>query len=287
MQSLPQCARDAHQCVTEGAPLHWASPCLQYAVQRDGSEAENIDAQTLQQAVEQAFALWAGAQCPDGGTPRFQAQFQGFVGCARREAVCGGAEANVNVIMFQDDAWPGKSSEIALTVPTGGTRSGLVVDADMELNSRNFDFTLADDEPGALQLSTVLAHEVGHFLGLGHSDAPAALMSTTYENIEHGAELLTSDDIAAICSVYPPGAALSCPPPPPPAYDECSLEPGTQPPCQLASMTHDQRGGCSIAPPSAGQRRGSVAALAFTFLLAWRRRSRQRVAGKRRAEAQR
>ena len=30
------CMRDAHQCVTEGNRLHWGSPCLSYAVQRDG-----------------------------------------------------------------------------------------------------------------------------------------------------------------------------------------------------------------------------------------------------------
>src|SRR5215207_1428325 len=58
-QSLPTCERDERNCVTEGKPLHWPSPCLYYAVQRDGSTKAGIDAATFQQTVQQAFDAWA------------------------------------------------------------------------------------------------------------------------------------------------------------------------------------------------------------------------------------
>lgn len=260
-ERAPTCERDEHQCVTEGNPLHWSSPCLTYAVQRDGSPKAGIDADAFQKSVEQAFRAWESATCPGGGSPRFRAQFQGFVGCAQRETVCGGADKNVNVMMLHDRDWPELPSVIGLTTPSGGSESGLLVDADLEINSQDYDFSPEAMSSGGMQLSEVLAHEVGHFLGLSHSDAPGALMSTQYEMLQLGPELLTDDDIAAICTAYPPGDALSCPDPAPPVYDECQRDPAEPPPeCRISSKTHDKSSGCSIgAAGSGGQPHGGAA----------------------------
>ena len=271
-----KCDRDAHECVTEGNPLHWQSPCLYYAVQRDGSPQAGIDGDAFQKTVAAAFQAWQSAKCPGGGSPRFHAQFQGFVGCAKREAVCGGTDKNVNVMMLHDDNWPELPSVIGLTTPSGGTKSGLVIDADLEINSQDFDFSTGATGPTALKLSDVLSHEVGHFLGLSHGDADGALMSVHYEMVQLSPELLTDDDVAAICTAYPPGTALSCPAPSAPAYDECQLSLGETPPeCQLASMTHDKSsGGCSVGVATfggAGQR-GGLSALLLVGWLAARRR---------------
>lgn len=265
--SQPPCERDERNCVTEGKPLHWSSPCLYYAVQRDGSVKAGIDADTFRQVVQEAFDAWAAAECPSGGSPRFQAQFQGFVGCRRREAVCGGTEKNVNVMMLQDQDWPEPSSVIGLTTPAGGTESGRLVDADLEINSEDYTFSLDASGAGEIRLLDVVAHEAGHFLGLSHSDAEGSLMSAGYASLQLSRELLTADDVAAICAAYPPGAALTCSAPSSPAYDECQRNLGDPPlECEIATMTHDKsEGGCSIvgSPPS-----GSRAPL-WAFMLAW------------------
>lgn len=267
------CVRDEHACVIEGKPLHWPSPCINYAVQRDGSPKAGIDGEAFQEKVGQAFRAWESAACPGGGSPRFHAQFQGFVGCARRETVCGGADKNVNVMMLHDDDWPELSTVIGLTTPSGGTESGLLIDADLEINSQDYDFSEAGMTSRGVQLADVLAHEVGHFLGLGHSDAPGALMSVEYQMLRLGPELLTDDDVAAICAAYPPGKALSCPAPAAPVYDDCQLDPGEVPSeCRLKSMTHDKSSGCSIGAAGPGQRRGgeSTAVLIVVWLAALR-----------------
>jgi uncharacterized protein (TIGR03382 family) len=275
-QSLPPCERDEHNCVTEGKPLHWPSPCLYYAVQRDGSAKAGIDAETFQQTVQEAFDAWAAAECPSGGSPRFEAQFQGFVGCRRREAVCGGTEKNVNVMMFHDQDWPELASAIGLTTPAGGTESGTLVDADLEINSESYTFSLDASGAGEIRLLDVVAHEVGHFLGLSHSDAEGSLMSVGYESLQLSRELLTADDVAAICAAYPPGAALACSAPSAPVYDECQRNPGDPPlECKLATMTHDKSdGGCSIggSPPS-----GSPIPLSALMLAWWGLRRRRRL----------
>jgi len=59
-----------------------------------------------------------------------------------------------------------------VTTPSGGTSSGLVVDADLELHSQYYAFEVVGAGDG-YALKDVLAHEVGHFLGLDHSNAAA------------------------------------------------------------------------------------------------------------------
>jgi hypothetical protein len=271
------CTRDAHECVTEGNRLHWGSPCLTYAVQRDGSPAAGISAEEFQALVEQAFLAWEQVSCPGGGSPRFHAQYQGLVSCHRREAVCGTADKNVNVMMLHDSEWPDAPSTIGLTRPSGGTVSGLVLDTDLEINSQDYDFSLGATGPSALDLSQVLAHEVGHFLGLSHSDFLGALMSKDYASLQLSRELITSDDIAAICEAYPPGPALSCPAPPPPAYDTCQVTPGQQQDCVLPSMTHDHKSsGCSMGPSHSSGLASAGSASLLAVLLGLARRRRQR-----------
>lgn len=245
----PACTKDEEQCVNEGQPLHWGSPCLYYAVQNEGSPEQGLTAEEFSAAIADAFQAWSQVQCPGGGSPRFQAQLQGFVACAHREAVCGDESHNVSTFMLHDRLWPAEASALGLTTPSGGTRSGLVVDADLELNSRDYRFSFGS-APGDFALRDVLAHEVGHFLGLDHSQRAGALMSEDYQTLALSPELLTSDDIAGICAVFPPGDALDCPAPNAPAYDECQVPPGSKPSCALATMTHDDSaGGCSLSGP--------------------------------------
>lgn len=282
MDGGAECRRDAHECVTEGNPLHWPSPCLTYAVQRDGSPAAGIDAAEFQLMVEQAFLAWEQVSCPGGGSPRFHAQFQGLVSCHRREAVCGTAEKNVNVMMLHDSGWPDTSGTIGLTRPSGGTTSGIVLDANLEINSQDFDFSAGATGPRALDLSQVLAHEVGHFLGLGHSDFSGALMAKDYTSLQLSRELLTSDDIAAICAAYPPGPALDCAAPPPPAYDTCQVVPGVQQECVLPTVAHDRKSsGCSVGAASGGDRSAAGAAGVLVLLAGLAGRRRRQTVGAR------
>jgi hypothetical protein len=78
----------------------------------------------------------------------------------------------------------------------GGTLTG-----DVHVNAAK---TWVDDpfeaDDGALyDLQTVLLHEVGHALGLGHSDIDGSVMFPSYEG---GKRSLTADDIAGIQHIY-------------------------------------------------------------------------------------
>jgi hypothetical protein len=237
------CGRDASGCVSEGQPQHWAGPCIDYAVQVDGSPKLRLDADQFQQIVEQTFAAWQHVSCPGGGSPRFQARFQGFVGCDRHEYVCGDASHNVSTIMFHDTNWAGPVGVLGITTPTGRTSSGLIDDTDLELDSQDYPFLIDDSKPGVYELREVLAHELGHFLGLDHSRVSGALMSEDYAQLWSSRELFTADDVAAICAVFPPGAPLECGRAPAVAYDACQLTPGVDEECELTTNTSK---GCSL-----------------------------------------
>ncbi len=156
--------------MTEGQPLHWENPCLTYTVQLDGSPRAGLDADQVQALTADAFTVWEQASCATGGTPRFAARFQGYVSCDRKEAVCGGASQNDNVVMIHDRDWPYGPGAIGVTTPSGGVDSGTVSDTDVELNAENFAFTTGPPTSSATSIRYTLTHELGHFLGLAHSD---------------------------------------------------------------------------------------------------------------------
>ena len=58
---------------------------------------------------------------------------------------------------------------------------------------------------GSLDLATVLLHEIGHSLGLGHSNAAESVLRPFYEGPNFA---LSADDIAGIQSIYGPAAAV-------------------------------------------------------------------------------
>ena len=276
-KSTNPCPRDENQCVTKGHALHWPSPCLTYTVQVDGSARSKLDADEVQAFVAQAFNAWKAARCPGGGSPRFEVQFQGYVSCNRQEAICESPAKNDNVVMFHDSGWLEGANHIGVTTPTGGTESGLIVDADVEINSQDYSFKSDPSGMMSTSLLYVLTHELGHFLGLAHSTVPTAVMSLGYQSLPFSPNLISPDDAAAICAAYPPGPKLSCGAPTTPAYDSCQIPLGTKPPCQLASVTQDGIAcGCNLAANTQSRRVPTLAGLGLMLTTLALRRARKK-----------
>jgi MYXO-CTERM domain-containing protein len=139
---------------------------------------------------------------------------------------------------------------LALTSVSASTSSGVIRDADIEVNA--FHYTWADlvahpdlrlGQPFH-DLQNALTHEMGHLLGLDHTcyfqgpppldnngapitdcaNASAAVIATTMFPSANPGDIdkrtLEPDDRAAACGIYPvaatpcpPGAACTCPPP--------------------------------------------------------------------------
>jgi hypothetical protein len=182
--------------------LYWKNACVGYSLQRDASATRQITLQQATQVAAEAFAAWSQVGCAAGGPPSIKAVDEGPVDCS----VVGYNKdrPNQHVIVFRDDAWPSQdtSNTLGLTTITYDAMTGEIFDADIEINSH--DYQLVADGPapaGAYDLLTVLTHEAGHFLGLAHSADVGAVMFAHYQA---GSSALTPDDVSGICTVYPP-----------------------------------------------------------------------------------
>ena len=81
----------------------------------------------------------------------------------------------------------------------GVTWSGIgVEEADMAINTKTAWNDGCKNLPGTLDVETVIRHEQGHVVGLGHSTDPLALMFTPYSDPQC---TLGADDIAGVESL--------------------------------------------------------------------------------------
>jgi hypothetical protein len=256
------CSRDAMGCLVNERPLFWPTSCISFGVQKDGSDADNISYDTMRKVVESAFQTWISADCGGGTLPMVAIENYGAIECNAREY--NSDQANANVFMFRDADWPYENQEdtLALTTITFNVDSGEIYDADVEVNSFDYQLTVSDEVVDA-DLPSIITHEVGHFLGLSHSDVRAATMRPGYHPGDTGLRTLDADDVAGICSLYGPEAAAR------PA--ECEPRHGFSQECAVAET------GCCAVHGTKPRSSGPLAvALAGLGLVLFRRRSAAR-----------
>jgi hypothetical protein len=209
---MESCDVDSDGCSADGIPLTWSSLCLYFGVQQDGSDRRQISASTVSNLMEDSFDAWMNADC-GSGTPPFVVQSVGEIECDQPEFNCDSADHNDNTVMFRDEVWHYDPAALAITTLTVDVRDGTILDADMEVNSLGFNFSVGDGLVNN-DLLSVLTHESGHFLGLSHSNVDGSTMYPGYSSRETTQRTLDPDDIAGICEIFPPDQSnLSCAPP--------------------------------------------------------------------------
>lgn len=165
-----------------GTPVAWPGGRVPFAVTRGG--AEDLPWEVRVDLVRRAFEAWRSVDCGAGRAPRIDP-----------------VEATANPITFSDDGTElGMLAVTRLTLhrTSGAIRRGRIVFYWNQLRPHGVGPTL----------DAIALHEVGHLLGLAHSNDRHALMS---EEVHDGSAFhgsLTADDVAAVCAAYPP------PPPP-------------------------------------------------------------------------
>jgi hypothetical protein len=202
------CSVDANGCRQGAKQLYWGATKVTFSVQADGSVKNHITAATFEKVIANAFETWSMANCGSGRHPSINAVNAGEVA----SSVIGydPTGSNQNTYVFRDDTWvasiPG--SALALTTVSYDWKTGQIYDADVEVNGTAGNITDGRPTDGA-DLPSIVTHEIGHFLGLDHSPLTTATMFITYVPGKGNLRALSADDIAGVCTIYPPTVALS------------------------------------------------------------------------------
>ena len=167
-----------------GHPLWWAgSNGIGYRL-----IAGNVpEGTTGEDAVHRAFASWSRASA------NLEYRFDGH----DEDAVQRNDGKNLVYWVYED--WPYDSALAAVTFRFYDTRNGKLIDADIVVNGENYSWS---DGGSGYDIENSLAHEVGHFGGLGHSDDSSATMFGRTRAHETAKRSLEADDLAGLEAVY-------------------------------------------------------------------------------------
>jgi hypothetical protein len=232
------CPRDADGCKTTGLPLSWPSLCVGVSLQADGTEF--IAFEDTKRIIEDSFVAWSDLPCDGGGTASIAFTPSDPATCHVAEYDPAGG--NANVVMFHDTKWSysGEANNLAKTTVTFDTKTGAILDADLEINHAYNEYTIVDDVV-VYDLQSIVTHEVGHFIGLDHSPDLDATMFAGYEEGSINPRSLELDDVAGACAAYPPDRVASCDPEPKGGFrSACKAEAApASGGCSLSAREHD------------------------------------------------
>jgi MYXO-CTERM domain-containing protein len=208
---------DPRVCPSGGVPVAWPGGCAGLSIDPRVLPPD-FSRDQFRAQVTAAATRWAAADCMPGH-PSFM--LVEYPDCPH------GAEyhrngPNANTVSFRthwgEDAFHPPDA-IAVTITSFGPDTGDLRDADTELNLRSptnpdgFEFTTGVPDPTRIDLPTILTHELGHSLGLAHSDDPSAVMWFAAGQGEQR-RMLDPDDVAGVCAIYPPERDVTCDPTP-------------------------------------------------------------------------
>jgi hypothetical protein len=198
-------------CSNTGLPVIWGTREIEYAF--NGRGFPGLQQTAVQNAVAAAFAAWAEVPC--AGHPL---GFRFLPLSMSTDLTVGpaAAEPNLNVVSLLTPAeWQREgfgASEFARTKLWYDDKTGEILGADIAFNPGVMPLAVCPEStscgPDAIDLQNVVTHELGHFLGLAHSEDVSATMWCSAQKGDHEKRTLADDDKAGLCGIYKNGAAF-------------------------------------------------------------------------------
>ncbi len=206
--------------------IHWNTRRVAWAIQAPGSLT--VDPETAKDLIQSSFRAWSEPRCTD-----LSFEFRGVVGLEV-------PLESLSQVRFIHENWQSDGDitrdarAVALTTMHYEAATGIIRYGVIEVNEidpatpRADGFTFADaaiscPDTAAMDLRAVLTHEVGHFIGLAHTDKvlddhdqPLTLdrqptMTASVLPCDIWFRTLEVDDLEGLCTIYPEGrSARQC-----------------------------------------------------------------------------
>ena len=178
-------------------PVYWKTPCVAFHLNEMGSNQMAFD--DIRDVIIRTIQTWNHPDLSSlqlfyaGLTDEDRVGFNPYI------------DQNPNIIVFRDEVWNESKAIMALTSVTYHSATGLIYDADIEVNTATYPFGIVEKNGyNVVDLENTLTHEIGHTFGLAHSDVPNATMSVYADRGEIELRTLEQDDLDAIAAIYPP-----------------------------------------------------------------------------------
>jgi hypothetical protein len=257
-----------------GDAVSWDRRCIPWHLNNRGTPDVSLDA--ARRAVQRSFSTWQNVDCSD-----LELTEQGLTNI---EMVGFRPDLeNVNVVLWREEGeWAHSSMIIGLTTVTYCERaegslcaySGLVLDADIELNGEVFTFTTSQVLGRTrYDIRNTVTHEVGHFIGFDHSTDVQSTMFASAPPGETQKATLAVDDENALCETYPGVSPVPACETPAVVGDYIVDDP--RPDIESSSGSDDT--GCSVRPGRSGT--GATSAVWAALFIGLCRRHRRSARG--------
>lgn len=248
--------------------MWWNRRCSSYAF--FDAYSKSMAPNDVRTVFQNSFDAWTDIVCPDGHPIGFQVrQLEETSTCDHATTLLNGT--NIHTVVFLQE-WGGVRSPdaFALTSAWNIQETGEIIDVDIELNEADWTFEICPESGctnGHTDLQNVVAHEAGHYFGLGHSTVPSSTMLMSAGTGETSKRDLDPDDIEGICSAYPEGSL-------PNACDDSPWNGFAE---NLGCGDPIPEGCCSVAPGTREtSSRGALALLTGVAIVALKRTRRSR-----------
>ncbi|MDD9942185.1 MAG: matrixin family metalloprotease [Myxococcales bacterium] len=204
--------------------LNWQRSCIELSFHERIFERLELSEAEVRQSVQASFDTWMDVAC--GGEPFLLSMAQDTTTAEPVEFVFDAP--NTSVLSAQTpEEWrelDQPRSAFAITFLWHNKNTGEIYDVDLALNLYHQPFTDCIDgcRPGDVDLQNTVTHELGHVLGLGHSDVKGSTMQDDAGAGETFMRDLEPDDEAGVCALQLPGhectgtvqQGCTCPAPP-------------------------------------------------------------------------
>ena len=173
-----------------GKTLNWSSNTISYNIHTAGSD--DISDNSHIPAIEHAFQSWSDVSGSNINLVR------------GADTASGSTGGSGHTITFDETNssgfFPSGSGIVAITPINYMLADGRITDADILFNGNQFSFS-TDQTPGTFDVQDILAHEVGHFIGLDHSPVVSGTMWPYVSQTQWLHRSLSQDDEAGAIAV--------------------------------------------------------------------------------------